>query len=212
MKNGVPLGITVIALVALISLGNGVWAGKTVDTRPATEPAKTPYGEQAAQGDENMQESVALFGAGCFWGVEAAFRKMEGVTATAVGYAGGKTENPTYREVCSDRTGHAEVVQVKFDPEKVSYEKLLDAFWKLHDPTQVNRQGPDVGSQYRSVVFYHDEDQKKAAEESKKALEESGAHSKPIATQIEPAPEFYMAEEYHQQYLEKKGLASCHIP
>lgn len=212
MKNGVTLGIAVIALVALISVGNGVWAGKGLDTRPADEPAKTPYGEQAAQGDEDMQESVALFGAGCFWGVEAAFRKMEGVTATAVGYAGGTKEEPTYREVCSDRTGHAEVVQVKFDPEKISYGKLLDAFWKLHDPTQVNRQGPDVGSQYRSVIFYHNEDQKQAAEESKKALEESGTYAKPIATHIEPAPEFYMAEEYHQQYLEKKGLASCHIP
>lgn len=212
MRKIAALGLALVLFTCALLLAHRVRAGGGLDERPADQPSKTPYGEMAEQGDEDMQESVALFGAGCFWGVEAAFRKMEGVTATAVGYAGGSTENPTYREVCSDHTGHAEVVQVQFDPEKVSYDELLAAFWDLHDPTQVNRQGPDFGSQYRSVIFYHDEGQRKAAEESKQALEDSGKHDKPIATKIEPAPKFYMAEQYHQRYLEKKGLATCHIP
>ncbi|MBD3402992.1 peptide-methionine (S)-S-oxide reductase MsrA [candidate division GN15 bacterium] len=153
----------------------------------------------------------ATFGAGCFWGVEAAFRQIEGVTATAVGYAGGTMENPSYRDVCSGTTGHAEVVQVTYDPNRVSYETLLEVFWNAHDPTQVNRQGPDVGDQYRTVVFYHDERQKQAAEQSKAALDASDTYSRPIATSIEPASTFYMAEEYHQQYLEKRGLSTCKI-
>jgi peptide-methionine (S)-S-oxide reductase len=154
---------------------------------------------------------TATFGAGCFWGVEAAFRQVPGVLSTQVGYAGGTTENPTYKDVCSDRTGHAEVVEVTYDPERVSYEKLLHVFWTNHDPTQLNRQGPDVGSQYRSVIFVHDDDQKAAALASKEKLETSGTFKRPIVTQIEPAVPFYKAEEYHQQYLEKRGLATCRI-
>jgi len=153
----------------------------------------------------------ATFGAGCFWGVEAEFRKIKGVKATAVGYEGGSMDNPTYKDVCTDRTGHAEVVEVEYDTEQVKYEDLLNVFWDNHDPTQVNRQGPDVGTQYRTVVFYHNDDQKRVAEESKKARAESGRYRKPIATQIEPAQTFWKAEDYHQQYLEKRGLASCHI-
>jgi peptide-methionine (S)-S-oxide reductase len=153
----------------------------------------------------------ATFGAGCFWGVEAAFRQIKGVKSTAVGYEGGKTSNPSYKDVCTDRTGHAEVVQVEYDPSEVSYADLLTVFWENHDPTQVNRQGPDVGTQYRTVVFYHNDEQKRVAEESKEKLEASGKFRKPIATAIEPATTFWMAEDYHQQYLEKRGLASCHI-
>src|SRR5918999_1119023 len=139
----------------------------------------------------------ATFGAGCFWGVEAAYRQIPGVISTQVGYAGGTTENPTYKEVCSDRTGHAEVVEVTYDPERVSYEKLLHVFWTNHDPTQLNRQGPDVGSQYRSVIFVHDDEQKEAALASKEKLEAGGTFKRPIVTQIEPAVPFYVAEEYH---------------
>jgi peptide-methionine (S)-S-oxide reductase len=153
----------------------------------------------------------ATFGAGCFWGVEAAFRQLKGVTATAVGYMGGKTENPTYQDVCTDTTGHAEVVEVTFDPAHIRYEQLLDIFWQNHNPTQLNRQGPDIGTQYRSAVFYHSESQRDAAETSKAALGKSGKYKAPIATEITPAGIFYRAEEYHQQYLEKRGLASCHI-
>ena len=149
----------------------------------------------------------ATFGAGCFWGVEAEFRKIEDVTSTAVGYSGGHVPNPTYQQVCSDRTGHAEVVQVEFDPGRVSYEELLDIFWANHDPTQVNRQGPDYGTQYRTVIFAHDEDQEKAASASRNRAQER--FRRPIATQIEPAQEFFRAEEYHQRYLEKQGLSSC---
>jgi peptide-methionine (S)-S-oxide reductase len=153
----------------------------------------------------------ATFAAGCFWGVEAAFRQVDGVTATTVGYSGGNTTNPTYKEVCTDTTGHAEVVQVEYDPDKVSYETLLDLFWSNHDPTQSNRQGPDVGTQYRSAIYYHDDEQKAAATASKEKLESSGRHSRPIVTEIAKAQEFYLAEDYHQQYLEKRGLASCTI-
>lgn len=151
----------------------------------------------------------ATFGAGCFWGVEAEFRKIEGVTSTAVGYSGGHVPNPTYKQVCSDRTGHAEVVQVEYDPSRVSYEELLDVFWTTHDPTQVNRQGPDYGTQYRTVIFVHDEDQEKAALASRERAQDR--FRRPIATQIEPAKEFYRAEEYHQRYLEKQGLSSCTV-
>ncbi|HEY3780152.1 MAG TPA: peptide-methionine (S)-S-oxide reductase MsrA [Fimbriimonadaceae bacterium] len=153
----------------------------------------------------------ATFGAGCFWGVEAAFRRLEGVKHTAVGYAGGTTDSPTYRDVCSGTTHHVEVVQVEFDPAEISYNELLNAFWEEHDPTQVNRQGPDFGEQYRSVIFYHSPEQQQAAEASKKALDSSGKYSRPVATKIEPAPTFWPAEDYHQQYLEKRGQASCRI-
>ena len=158
-----------------------------------------------------MITQKAMFGAGCFWGVEATFRKIKGVTDVAVGYAGGKTENPTYEDVCSDDTGHAEVVEVNYDPAQVSYEQLLDTFWANHDPTTRNRQGPDVGTQYRSVIFYYTPEQRAAAENSKAQLDKSGRFRRPIVTEIEPAPQFYRAEEYHQRYLEKRGLAHCAI-
>ncbi len=153
----------------------------------------------------------ATFGAGCFWGVEAAFRQVEGVLSTAVGYSGGTLANPTYEDVCSHGTGHAEVVQVEYDPTKVSYEELLGVFWKNHDPTQLNRQGPDVGSQYRSAIFFHDPEQDMAAKASKEQLEKCGTFRKPLVTEIMPASTFYRAEEYHQQYLEKRGVSSCHL-
>jgi peptide-methionine (S)-S-oxide reductase len=149
----------------------------------------------------------ATFGAGCFWGVEAAFRQLDGVTRTRVGYAGGELDNPTYEDVCSHKTGHAEVVEVSYDPDQVSYDDLLDVFWGKHDPTQLNRQGWDIGDQYRSVIFVHDEEQRAAAERSKD--NEQAAYRKPIVTQIEAAPAFYEAEDYHQQYLEKRGRSSC---
>jgi peptide-methionine (S)-S-oxide reductase len=155
--------------------------------------------------------SKALFGAGCFWGVEAAFRQVEGVLATAVGYSGGRLENPTYENVCSGRTGHAEVVEVEYDPSKVTYDKLLDVFWENHDPTTLNRQGPDVGEQYRSAIFTLAPEQEAAARASKERLEKSGRYKRPIVTEITPASTFYRAEEYHQRYLEKHGLAHCRI-
>ncbi|MEO7718492.1 MAG: peptide-methionine (S)-S-oxide reductase MsrA [Capsulimonas sp.] len=155
--------------------------------------------------------AIATFGAGCFWGVEAAFRQTPGVTATAVGYEGGQTENPTYKEVCTDTTGHAEVVQVEFDPAQVTYEELLAVFFGNHNPTTLNRQGPDVGAQYRSAIFYHSPEQQQQAEATKAKLEAAGTFPKPIVTAIVPAQTFYIAEDYHQQYLEKRGLASCHI-
>ena len=158
-----------------------------------------------------MEKETATFGAGCFWGVEAAFRQTEGVLETSVGYSDGRLDNPTYKDVCSGRTGHAEVVRVIFDPSRVSYEELLDVFWSTHDPTQVNRQGPDVGTQYRSAIFWHGETQQKAATASKEAVEESGRFRKPIATEITEASTFFIAEDYHQQYLEKRGLATCKI-
>jgi peptide-methionine (S)-S-oxide reductase len=153
----------------------------------------------------------ATFGAGCFWGIEVAFRQVEGVTDAAVGYEGGTLENPTYRDVCTDRTGHAEVVQVEYDPARVSYEQLLDVFWRIHNPTTPNRQGPDVGSQYRSAIFTHDDEQRTAALASKEALQASGRFPRPIVTEIVPASTFYRAEEYHQRYLKKRGQASCSI-
>ncbi len=154
---------------------------------------------------------LATFGAGCFWGVEEAFRVLPGVEKTEVGYEGGTLEKPTYQDVCTNATGHAEVVQVTFDPNMISYEQLLEVFWNSHDPTQVNRQGPDTGTQYRTVIFTHSDEQKRKAEESKKALEESHRFARPIATHIVPAETFWKAEDYHQQYLAKRGLGSCHI-
>ncbi|MBE7635701.1 peptide-methionine (S)-S-oxide reductase MsrA [Sneathiella sp. P13V-1] len=154
---------------------------------------------------------IAYFGAGCFWGVEAAYRNVEGVIETAVGYQGGHKISPTYEEVCSGTTQHAEVVAVRFDPAKVSYEQLLNVFWQSHNPTTLNRQGPDIGTQYRSVIFYCDDAQKEAAERSKQALTDAKAFRDPIVTIIEQAPDFYPAEDYHQQYLEKRGLATCRI-
>lgn len=148
----------------------------------------------------------ATFGAGCFWGIEASFRKIEGVASTTVGYAGGSFKDPTYKDVCSGKTGHAEVVQVEYDPSKVSYEELLRVFWNIHDPTTLNRQGPDIGTQYRSAVFFHNPEQEAAATASKQKLQSSGRYQKSIETEITPASEFYRAEDYHQQYFEKCGI------
>lgn len=159
----------------------------------------------------DTHEAKATFGAGCFWGVEAAYRQIPGVLSTSVGYLGGTMENPTYRDVCTGRTGHAEVVQVTYDPSRVTYDDLLTVFWENHDPTTLNRQGPDIGTQYRSAIFYHDEEQKKAAESSKEERDRSGRYRRPIVTEITPATAYYEAEDYHQQYLEKRGLSSCHI-
>ncbi|HLN47133.1 MAG TPA: peptide-methionine (S)-S-oxide reductase MsrA [Magnetospirillaceae bacterium] len=155
---------------------------------------------------------TATFGAGCFWGVESNFRQIPGVVDARAGYLGGTLDNPTYEDVCTDRTGHAEAVQVTYDPRRVSYEQLLDAFWKMHDPTQLNRQGPDYGRQYRSAIFYHTPEQEAAAVRSKEEQDKSGRFRKPIVTEITPASKFYEAEDYHQRYFEKRGIApTCHI-
>jgi peptide-methionine (S)-S-oxide reductase len=151
----------------------------------------------------------ATFAAGCFWHVEETFRNLEGVESTRVGYTGGTMKNPTYEDVCTDKTGHAEAVEVTFCPTKITYDELLEVFWEIHDPTQLNRQGPDRGTQYRSAIFYHTTEQKAAAERSKQKLEQSKQYRKKIVTEIVPATEFYQAEDYHQQYLEKQGLSSC---
>lgn len=153
----------------------------------------------------------ATFGAGCFWGVEVTFRNLEGVTDVEVGYAGGHVPNPSYEQVCTGRTGHAEVVRVTYDPDQVRYEDLLDAFFDSHDPTQVNRQGPDVGTQYRSIVLAHDDEQRKAAEARINELDQAGQLGRPIATEVADAGPFYRAEDYHQQYLVKRGMATCRI-
>jgi peptide-methionine (S)-S-oxide reductase len=154
----------------------------------------------------------AMFGAGCFWGVEAAFEGRQGVLETAAGYAGGDVEKPSYEQVCSGRTGHAEVVQLTYDPGRVSYEDLLEVFFAAHDPTQLNRQGADIGTQYRSAIFFYDPEQERAALEAKAKLETSGRHRRPIVTEIVPAGSFWRAEEYHQRYLAKRGVASCAVP
>jgi peptide-methionine (S)-S-oxide reductase len=153
----------------------------------------------------------ATFAAGCFWGVEEAFRNVKGVTSTTVGYTGGTTKNPSYEDVCTGKTGHAEAVEVAFDPAQVPYADLLAVFWKSHDPTTLNRQGPDVGAQYRSAIFFHDSDQETAARGSKEALQKAGVFKRPIVTEITAASEFYRAEDYHQQYFEKRGMKSCHL-
>jgi peptide-methionine (S)-S-oxide reductase len=152
----------------------------------------------------------ATFGAGCFWGVEAAFMEISGVINTACGYSGGNTKNPTYKEVCTGKTGHAEVVDVEFNPSEVSYKELLELFWKIHDPTTLDRQGPDFGTQYRSVIFFHNSDQEKIAIESKEQLEKNKIFKNKIVTEIKPQGDFYKAEEYHQKYFEKNGIKACH--
>jgi len=159
--------------------------------------------------NEDIMTEKATFGAGCFWGVEQGFREIPGVLEAVSGYLGGNLKNPTYHDVCSGTTGHAEVVEVTFDPARVSYDKLLDAFWKMHNPTTLNRQGPDVGAQYRSAIFFHSPEQQKAAMASKEKAQ--AMFPKPIVTEITPASEFYRAEEYHQQYLAKRGIKACHI-
>ncbi len=206
MKTGIWLGAAILVLMLAAWL-----VSHRAETVASDNPAVDKQMNMNQHDLEDIQMAEATFGGGCFWGVEAVFRQVEGVTATEVGYAGGTTENPTYRDVCSDTTGHAEVVRVHYDPSRVSYEKLLEVFWNEHDPTTLDRQGPDIGSQYRSVIFYHDDQQKAAALASKKRLEESGRYKRPIVTQILPAGPFYRAEEYHQQYLEKRGLSTCRI-
>jgi|SRR5437588_5147689 len=155
--------------------------------------------------------ATATFAAGCFWGVEAAFREVDGVESTRVGYTGGTVDHPTYKDVCSGRTGHAESVEVTFDPERLSYESLLDVFWEVHDPTTLNRQGPDMGSQYRSAIFFHNSQQEAEARESKNRRQESGKYQRDIVTEITPGSTFWEAEEYHQRYFEKNGLAHCRV-
>jgi peptide-methionine (S)-S-oxide reductase len=173
-------------------------------------PASTVTTPMTPTKDAKMAE--AMFGAGCFWGVEETFRTIPGVIETSVGFAGGRTDNPTYKQICYEDTGHAEVVHIKYDPTKVTYATLLDTFWKNHDPTQVNRQGPDVGDQYRTVIFTYSPEQQQEAETSKAVLGVSGKFRRPIATQIVPATKYFPAEEYHQKYLMKRGLDNCHIP
>ena len=188
-----------LSLVATILIIGSASCGQDV-----AAPVPSFKGESTA-----MQK--ATFGAGCFWGVEAVFQQIKGVTSTAAGYSGGSFDNPTYKNVCTDKTGHAEVVQVKYDPAQVSYEQLLDVFWSNHDPTTRNQQGPDVGTQYRSVIFYHSPQQKEAALASKTKFEKSGKYKRPLVTEIVSASTFWRAEDYHQQYLEKRGMSSCHI-
>lgn len=159
----------------------------------------------------SLATEKATFAAGCFWGVEAEFRKVEGVASVRVGYIGGHTTHPTYKEVCTDNTGHAEAVEMEFDPKKISYTQLLEVFWKIHNPTTLNRQGPDVGSQYRSAIFYHNADQAHLAEQSKQACNASGKFKQKIVTEIVPATVFYPAEEYHQNYFAKNGISQCSI-
>lgn len=173
--------------------------------------ATSQPGGQAQKGTRMTQADTATFAAGCFWGVQASFDGVKGVVSTTVGYAGGHTEKPTYKDVCSDTTGHAEAVQVVFDPAVVTYEQLLDKFWSIHDPTTLNRQGPDFGSQYRSVVFYHSPEQQAAATASEEKLEKAHRFPRPIVTEIVPAATFWPAEEYHQKYFQKHGGGSCHI-
>ncbi len=192
------------AVIALLLLMAFAWG--------CERPAETAHTTEAAGSEGGQIMERATFAAGCFWGVEAAFRQIEGVTDAVVGYTGGIVESPTYKMVCSDRTGHAEAVEVTYDPAVVSYEELLDTFWRVHDPTQLNRQGPDVGTQYRSAVFYHTPEQQAAAEALKRRLAESGTYRHPIVTQIVPAVTFWRAEDYHQRYLEKRGLAHCSVP
>jgi peptide-methionine (S)-S-oxide reductase len=176
---------------------------------PAAAVAAAPKGAKKKM--ETTTVEKATFAAGCFWGVEATFRQIKGVLSTQVGYTGGRTQNPSYEDVCTDRTGHAEAVEVTYDPSKVRYEALLNVFWQNHDPTTPNRQGPDVGEQYRSAIFYHSPEQEAEAKASKAHLESEHKFRRPIVTQIIAAGPFYRAEEYHQQYLEKRGLSTCHI-
>jgi len=183
----------------------------SLDFKPAKSGVEAPSGSSEKSDDKAkkaVKTGTALFAAGCFWGVEHKFRQIPGVLNTKVGYTGGNVKNPTYKQVCSDKTGHAEAVKIIFDPSQSSYERLLEYFFGFHDPTQLNQQGPDIGRQYRSAIFYYSKEQKEAAEKMVKQLEESGRYNKPIATEIAPASEFYRAEEYHQQYYEKRTKGS----
>lgn len=197
-----PIAIdTPSATVTVVSTNTDPKSTMNPNTANTSNPAASPANTE-----------TAMFGAGCFWGVEATFVKIPGVIDATSGYAGGNVPNATYKQVCNGNTGHAEVVQVKFDPSKVSYQTLVEKFFKLHDPTQVNRQGPDYGSQYRSAIFFYSQEQQKTAEQVKEKLTASGKYKQPIATEISKASEFYRAEEYHQRYLEKNGIDNCHIP
>ena len=215
MIKELALTITGLTLTGILLLG-GCKPSAQLDNH--TDNAVKTVEEQREHGDETMQASqtnqteLATFAAGCFWGVEATFQNVDGVITTRVGYTGGHVDNPTYKNVCTDTTGHAEAIEITFDPTRVTYQQLLDIFWKMHDPTALNRQGPDVGTQYRSAIFYHSPEQQKTAEASKKMLSESDRDDRPIVTQIVPVATFYEAEEYHQKYLQKKGLANCHLP
>ena len=209
MDRGLRPTLIAMAAIALIA---GVLTHYGEDSLLTALGSRTPGEARAAVTREaKMDTHRATFGAGCFWGVEEAFRQVEGVTATAVGYAGGDYQNPAYRDVCTGTTGHAEVVQVEYDPEQVSYAELLEVFWRCHDPTTLNRQGPDIGTQYRSVIFFHSPEQEAAAKASKEQLDRSGRFHRGIVTQITAATPFYRAEEYHQKYLEKRGQSSCGV-
>lgn len=200
---GAATPILAIGVIATIFFSSN-WKEKTM-------ASNVPATNTSGKVDAETKLETATFGAGCFWGVEAAFRQIKGVKSTAVGYLGGTMENPSYKDVCTGRTGHAEVVQVEFDPSQVTYEELLEVFWSNHNPTTLNRQGPDYGTQYRSAIFYHSPQQKTAAEATKEKHSASKRFRDPIVTEITPASEFYIAEDYHQQYLEKRGLSSCHM-
>lgn len=223
MKRLAALGAIVVGLVLVTYLisphllrGEGVnsddqSALKAADQNTAGNEQPATAVTETERGKEAHHMEKATFGAGCFWGVEATFRQIEGVVSTQVGFMGGTMDDPSYKDVCYKNTGHAEVVEVTYDPERVNYEELLNVFWENHDPTQYNRQGPDIGDQYRSVIFYYTPEQEKLARASKEALTESGRYKNPIVTDITPATTFWRAEEYHQQYLEKRGLSTCHI-
>jgi len=197
---GIAVAVAAVVFVLAMRTNNDI---KARDVQPVLPDYR--------QGDLPMKTETAMFGAGCFWGVEATFRQLPGVISTRVGYSGGQSDNPTYEEICTDTTGHAEVVEVVYDPAQLSYDKLLEVFWANHDPTQVNRQGPDFGRQYRSAIFYSSPQQQAAAESSKARLDASGRLKRPVATEVTAAATFWPAEDYHQQYLEKRGLSSCHI-
>lgn len=210
-----------ITLVIFIALLVTCLAGCSEKISPAASASSGDLGATPqftggdmpmADGVENESLQQAMFGAGCFWGVEATFRKVPGVVDAAVGYAGGTTDNPTYKDVCADKTGHAEVVHLTFDPAKVTYEQLLAIFFKMHDPTQLNRQGPDIGDQYRSAVFTYSPAQAAAARDTIDQLTRDGRFKRPIVTRVEAAGTFWRAEDYHQRYLEKRGLDNCHVP
>ncbi len=200
-----------LPIIFVLLLLDGCGASDPYSQRNGTA-SKTNGAETTEPTMNDERYEKAMFGAGCFWGVEHTFAKVDGVVDTAVGYSGGQVENPTYRQVCSDTTGHAEVVLITYDPAKVGYDQLVNLFFQLHNPTQLNRQGPDIGAQYRSAVFYYNDEQKQTAELAKQTLADSGKYSKPIVTEISEAEPFWRAEEYHQHYLKKKGVDSCRLP
>lgn len=223
MTNRSLIVATVLGLGAVSAAAGGAlyYASRSVSELPPAcapdEPAVAPVKEGKKMISSKIADSksgkveAAVFGAGCFWGVESTFRALPGVLSTSVGYAGGHLINPTYHDVCSDETGHAEVVKIEFDPDQISFEELLDVFFKSHNPTTLNRQGPDFGSQYRSVVFYENDAQRATAEAVKQRVDASGRWGRPVVTQIVPAAKYYPAEDYHQQYNEKRGRTSCHL-